>query len=235
MKRVTTILGLVVIAGCVSSSQRSAVTNEKDAPIRPATSKSAEGKGHRPDTATKASPARKDQRLTWDLDLSSNKIYDDDLIRIGKRTHLKSLDLWGCQRFSDVGLTHLANLKNLTRLRLGDCVPLSGAGFAAFEGHKSLKWLSLNYCYKLTNEGLAQIAKLTNLTYLDISYCYIHLTDEGLRHLENLKMLKTLDVSACRFTEEGLQRLRRKLPGCKIINNRPAWWSLNKGNGGPKG
>ena len=111
--------------------------------------------------------------------------------------------------------------KNLTQLRLGDCVPISGVGFAAFEGHKNLTWLSLNYCHRLTNEGLAQIAKLKNLTYLDITYSP-RLNDKSLKYLENLKKLKTLDVSRCFFTEKALQRLRRKLPGCKIINNRPA-------------
>jgi hypothetical protein len=38
------------------------------------------------------------------------------------------------------------------------------------------------------------------------------ITDEGLQQLENLDSLKWMDLQGCNVTEEGLLRLRKKLP-----------------------
>jgi hypothetical protein len=72
---------------------------------------------------------------------------------------------------------------------------------------------------QVTDEGLRTIGELRQLRYLVLSSDYI--TDAGLRHLEAMDTLKKLRLSRCpNVTEEGVDRLRKALPGCYITCGR---------------
>ncbi len=69
-----------------------------------------------------------------------------------------------------------------------------------------------------SSEDLATVGKLTNLEVLELDECPI--TDRGLPHLEGLKKLKTLDLKDTKVTATGVERLRKALPGARIVEPR---------------
>jgi hypothetical protein len=67
----------------------------------------------------------------------------------------------------------------------------------------------------LSDAGMSSISGLKWLQYLDLRSTGI--TDAGLRRLEGLKKLTTLRLETCpAITDEGVARLQKALPRCKI-------------------
>jgi hypothetical protein len=90
---------------------------------------------------------------------------------------------------TDADLTELCELRDLTALSL------RGMG--------------------ITDRGLQTVSKLRALTHLGLTGTAI--TDKGLHHLESLSNLRNLFLFNCpAVTEEGIARLQRALPKCKI-------------------
>lgn len=92
--------------------------------------------------------------------------------------------------FTDAGLAHLAEMKQLSSLWIG-----LGKG-------------------KITDAGVAHFADLENLEELDLQHCKI--TDAGLEHFKKLKKLRMLFLSASSVTDAGLATLREVLPDLTV-------------------
>jgi hypothetical protein len=71
---------------------------------------------------------------------------------------------------------------------------------------------------QVTDNGLVHLQGLTKLH--DLSLMFTHVTDAGLEHLKGMVQLQFLDLRANdRITDDGVEKLKRALPKCKIITS----------------
>ena len=110
------------------------------------------------------------------------ELTDNDLELICTADSLVELDLSGCHRLSDVGLSYVANLPQLESL-------------------------DLSRCHRITELGIKSICRMERLASLNISSTRFQLT-KAYALLQQLPMLTKLEVKDIRgFTSEGLQNL----------------------------
>jgi hypothetical protein len=183
-----------------------------------------------------------------ELDISSHHVTDAGMRKLSECPRLKSLKLLGC-RITNSGLAHLAKLKTLTKLSLWlRKTQVTGSGLADLKSLEhlkidtsegkitdddladlsritSLKSLHITVTDSsqslITNQGLAHLAKLKALESLNIHSCQ-KVTDAGLSYLEGLACLKRLRLDFSRITKAGIARLKAKIPGLEVIEQRSA-------------
>uniref|UniRef100_A0A061R9X5 F-box and leucine-rich repeat protein 7 n=1 Tax=Tetraselmis sp. GSL018 TaxID=582737 RepID=A0A061R9X5_9CHLO len=128
--------------------------------------------------------------------------------------HLRVLSLAGCFHVTDGGLECLRGL-GLQHLDLEGCNRVSDQGLSLAVGRlKGLRILILEGLHGLTDDGLAALAGCQLLEKLSLKGCS-QISDEGLEGLMPcLPRLRWLDVSGCRrLTQRGLTAIARHLPG----------------------
>ena len=114
---------------------------------------------------------------------------------------------------TDDGLARVAALKKIVRLNLRD-TKVTSAGLGHIKGLTSLNRLHLERT-AVDDSGTAHLAGLVNLEYLNLYNTRI--TDKTLVHLVGLKKLKQLYLWQTGVTDEGVSRLEKALPGCRIV------------------
>ena len=114
---------------------------------------------------------------------------------------------------TDEGLARVAALKKIVRLNLRD-TKVTSAGLGHIKGLTSLNRLHLERT-AVDDSGTAHLAGLVNLEYLNLYNTRI--TDKTLVHLVGLKKLKQLYLWQTGVTDEGVSRLEKALPGCRIV------------------
>jgi hypothetical protein len=67
---------------------------------------------------------------------------------------------------------------------------------------------------KLQDDDLQLIAQWPGLSKL--SLCGMPITDAGLEYLKDVQTLRDLDLRVTQVTAEGVKKLKRELPHCKI-------------------
>jgi hypothetical protein len=67
----------------------------------------------------------------------------------------------------------------------------------------------------ITGKGISHIAGLKQLEWLNLDATGVG--DEDLVHLEGLTNLKQIRVSHTNVTQQGVERLRQRLPDCSIL------------------
>ncbi|HJS07856.1 MAG TPA: hypothetical protein VJ809_09350, partial [Pirellulales bacterium] len=137
------------------------------------------------------------------IDLANRPTGDEDLRLLAAAPHLQKLVVWGAG-VTDVGVDHLAQLKNLAELTLENTL-VTDAGLAKLAPLAKLKSLNLQRATGITDEGLAHVAKLPELTYLVLLYTKIG--DPGMMHLARAKKLRLLDARGCKISDAGLAHL----------------------------
>jgi hypothetical protein len=148
-----------------------------------------------------------------------NRITDAGMIEIGKLTNLETFllksrgqrGLYG--KITDSGVSHLRGLSSLKSLQLLG-VRLSDEGLAAIAD------LDLEELFvesdRITSNGLEHVARFRNLRALGVYETAID--DRGIALLAKMKGLKTLRLSGTKVSDEGMERLRRSLPGTEIYH-----------------
>jgi serine/threonine protein kinase len=126
-------------------------------------------------------------RTLFSLNLEHTLVSDAGLACLAAFPDLQALDL-GFTNVSDRGAAHIAQLRLLERLRL------SGT--------------------RITDAALPAIGRLRRMRFLDLAGTQI--SDAGLRHLEELDVLEKCVLSSRGITADGINRLREKLPRCKV-------------------
>jgi len=121
--------------------------------------------------------------------------------------HLRGREL------TDDGLRHVAALKNVVVLNLRD-TQITSAGLVHLKGLSKLRRLHLERT-QIGDEGIENLAGLDNLEYLNLYGTKI--TDKVLDQLAGLKNLKQLYVWQTGVTKEGADKLKRTLPGVKVV------------------
>ncbi len=137
---------------------------------------------------------------------------DPSLARLRSLTecpHLTSLELAYFGKATDVGLEHLAGLKNLESFTFRGS-PIRGHAFAKFDGWTRLKRINF-HSNSLDDEGLGHVCdKFPSLEFIKLWHSKL-ITDASADHLRKLRNLKGIEISCARATA-GLVTHLRELP-----------------------
>jgi Leucine-rich repeat (LRR) protein len=110
------------------------------------------------------------------------------------------------------------------RVRLDFQIDEAGNGMAEARPHGSAWFRSLTNdnlggnaveAEVPTDDALKDIAVLPNLRILDLSSSGI--TDACLPHLEHLSQLESLHLHETRLSEQGILKIQKALPNCRIV------------------
>ncbi len=142
------------------------------------------------------------------LNIIATKLSDEWIAPLGRLTNLKTLRFTNNGKLSDVGLEHLAGLKNLEQFSFVG-TGMKGHAYAKFEGWTRLVRVS-HRGSSIDDEGLRQLCEhLPNLE--NISLAHAKFTDVGAVHLTKLSKLKGLEIGTRNATPSCLQHAA-KLP-----------------------
>ncbi len=145
--------------------------------------------------------------------------YSDDCIaQLKPMTSLKSLSLRPLMQdkaaITDAALAYIGTMVAIEKLDIstGD---FTDGGLAALTNLPTLRRLNIPNA-EFTDAALVHIGKMAHLEELCLRATNI--TDEGLTHLESLAALKGLGfIFGKKITDEGIARLRGKLPSLKEV------------------
>ncbi|KAH8233107.1 hypothetical protein KR026_004476 [Drosophila bipectinata] len=149
-----------------------------------------------------------------------NLIRDDDFEghNIQQLRGLRSLNLRGCNKISDVSLKYGLKHVELRRLLLSNCQQISLLGMEAVASScPSIEELDLSDCYNITDKTIQVItAKMPRLRALHISGCS-QLTEHTLDAIiTNCTCLQTLSIYRCRNMYSDLEE---RLSGVRTLRN----------------
>ncbi|KAK3919058.1 Dynein regulatory complex subunit 6 [Frankliniella fusca] len=122
---------------------------------------------------------------------------------------LRTLNLSGCTRISDITLCHAFKFLELKSLDLTQCCQVSQLGIKALaENNPSLETLVLSMCYSICDEAIEAISiHLKRLKHLDVSECQ-KLTGASLlaigTHCKSLRHLNMRRCDRLALCQEGL-------------------------------
>lgn len=117
---------------------------------------------------------------------------------------------------TDEGL-HAMSSSNIDHLFINGCYDITDNGLQGFEELRTLVLIGDNRRIDrlaISDAGLAHIGRMKKLVHLEILGAPI--TDEGLKQLENLSLLRRFRYRNTSVTAEGITRLRRALPQCRV-------------------
>ena len=145
------------------------------------------------------------------------RVSDDGLKKLAPLSQLRVLNLYA-NNISDKGLAHLQHLRELRQLDLS-LTAITDAGLAQLSKLAGLTHLDLLYSNGfagpiVTGKGLKSLAELESLQSLNLVGAKIG--DESLQ-LPWPKTLRSLHLANTRVTEQGIESLKRKLPGCQVV------------------
>ena len=103
----------------------------------------------------------------------------------------------GNRRITDAGLVYVGELSNLEHLSL-DHTSITGAGLVHLKALTNLTFLSLR-----------RLGQVTELYGTEV-------TDAQLENFKGLSKLQRLHLEGTGVTDDGVKKLRRALPNCKI-------------------
>ncbi len=126
------------------------------------------------------------------IDLAETGVTDKDLAQVAAFSRVRELNFRGTV-ISDAGLEALAHLTEL------EFLGLTGT--------------------QVSDAGLDRLGKLEKLRFLTLGRTSV--SDAGLSTIINWSQLEGLNVKATRVTDRGAARLRRQLPGCRVIVDGP--------------
>jgi hypothetical protein len=153
--------------------------------------------------------------------LRGTKVTDAGLKHLERLPHLRRLEL-DDTGVTDAGLEHLEGLTNIECLVLGGG-NFSDTGLEHLKGMTNLKSLTLRYA-NITDAGPKHFSGLTSLRELTLEYTsfnyWTSITDAELMHLSGMTNLQRLTLVGNNVTEEGIKKLRKALPNCKITHYR---------------
>ena len=147
------------------------------------------------------------------LNLSKSvRISNSGLEWLQKLPSLKSLHL-DDTAVSSSGLSKIQLMPKLTHLGMGG-ISVTDEEMEPIGRMTQLQWLNLSQS-RVSDDGIKKLADLKKLASLDLSYA--NGKPLSLTVLSRLENLKTLTITGPRWTDDEVDSLRKKLPGCRII------------------
>jgi hypothetical protein len=141
--------------------------------------------------------------------IEGGKATDADLVHLRSLKDVSVLVL-DSTMIGDAGLVYLKHLKKLKVLSLEDTQVVTLDHVEDLTGLRSLDLKGT----EVADAGLAHLRALKDLRELDLTGTRV--TDAGLAHLEGLKHLRNLTVAETGVSPDGIKKLRRALPWCRI-------------------
>jgi tRNA U38,U39,U40 pseudouridine synthase TruA len=169
---------------------------------------------------------------TIDLSVESLDYSDNDSITdihlavlLAYCPQLQSLNLSGCSKITDAGVTALSQCAQLQSLNLTNCDKITDAGVTALSHFTQLQSLNLSFCSKITDAGVAALSQCTQLQSLNLTYCN-EITDAGVTALSRSTQLQSLNLYSCeKITDASVTALSQctqlqslNLTYCKITD-----------------
>ena len=162
-----------------------------------------------------------------DVAIYGGQLTDDDVKRFAALSKLKYLTLVGDHQFTDAAIAQLGENHTLERLDLHNLKITAGIT-AQLGGLKQLRTLSLYVwqedveactgCYRASRQPkpgrLEQLRELPRLEVVRL--CGNVFSDEVIRALDSFKGLKQIGYDYRFVSEEMVESLRARLPGCEI-------------------
>jgi len=143
--------------------------------------------------------------------LIGGNVTDKGVAALLEMPTITELDVRNCRGVTKAGVEKIVQKKTIRVLKLGgSTVDDSFADIVV--GMKGLKSLSLENC-NVTDAGAAKLAAMP-LEELVLTQTAI--TNAAVKSLAKMTSLKQLSVTKTHFTKEGVEQLRKALPGCKI-------------------
>eukprot|EP01094_Clydonella_sp_ATCC50884_P022640 TRINITY_DN5252_c0_g1_i2.p1 TRINITY_DN5252_c0_g1~~TRINITY_DN5252_c0_g1_i2.p1 ORF type:complete len:742 (-),score=340.14 TRINITY_DN5252_c0_g1_i2:296-2359(-) len=171
--------------------------------------------------------ARRSSDNLQTLKLSGRNITDASLQHVADQcTHLRELELVGCERISDSAIYTLARMcTRLQVLNLTRCKNITANAFRMTADHVdvidhlqrgmyNLQRLDLTHCLHVTDDALHSISHLCpNLLELNLTQCEV-ITDAGLAHIaERGHALRRIVLAKClQVTDTSICALARACP-----------------------
>jgi hypothetical protein len=148
--------------------------------------------------------------------LKNSQATDDCLSAIGRLPRLERLYCWDARQVTDAGVAHIRKLPNLKYVHLSQS-QITDESLRIFGDMLQMEGLSLQQ-NAFTDRGLAHLTKLNHLKDLWIDMGPTDITDEGLAYLEKLQALEVLAINDTHATLEGVDKLKRAIPGLKQVH-----------------
>lgn len=119
-----------------------------------------------------------------------------------KLEQLQSFSVAECPNITNVGISALAQCKNLHTLYATACDHLTDVAVLALTSQNlSLRTLSLNFCSKLTDQSLLALRKCSK-TLQNLHVGQTQASDVGLMHLLSVcSQMKEIDIHNCRVSD----------------------------------
>jgi hypothetical protein len=171
-----------------------------------------------------------------ELSLDACPMGNEAMKEVGTLTELTYLRLVHCKSVGDEGIARLVELKKLDNLDLTGTA-ITDNGMRSVGRLRTLRTLTLFHT-KIGDKGVAELATLSSLHTLGLSFTEVK--GPGLAKLAGLKHLFSIDLTRTKVDDVGLQelavltqvryiwaggdgvtvngieKLRQKLPGCKL-------------------
>jgi Leucine Rich repeat len=161
----------------------------------------------------------KKSKYLQSIDLSGcRRITDVGLSALGSRcVELQTIDLSGCVDVTDIGLSALGHgCSQLQTINLFGCEGITDVGLSALgHGCRQLQTIDLFGCQGITDVGLSALGHgCSQLQKIDLAFCYL-ITDVGLSALgHGCRQLQKIDLYGCQgITSVGLSALCH---GCAV-------------------
>ncbi|MBL6705278.1 MAG: protein kinase, partial [Planctomycetaceae bacterium] len=165
------------------------------------------------ESVVKASdPLPKSQYTIVGVDLSGVQILTPDNLRLlASGKSIRHLNLSG-SRLKDSHLRQVTRLKELRFLNIGSTMA-TDEGLESLSRCKDLTSLQLPYV-SVGDAGISHLTALTALSDLDLEGTDI--TDAVVKSLASLTGLTRLNLKHTALSEESVDKLRKRLPNCKV-------------------
>lgn len=136
--------------------------------------------------------------------LEGASVDDESLQVLEDVPELRDLTLANTQ-VTDEGLARLRQFRKLVSLAITD------------DGNTSPQAVGPRFDPSgITGKGLEQLKDLPSLR--TIQFTNVQITDKDLKAIEQLKGLTQVDLVSARVTADGITRLRRALPNCRVVS-----------------
>lgn len=146
-----------------------------------------------------------------------DSVNDELMQRACKMINLKTLEVFGCEEVTDLGLQGLSRLSQLESLSLLRASNATDESVEVISHLKALKKLELFAWEKISDQALAFLSSLPDLEELRIGYC-TGLNGVGIGHLKLSPNIKLLDLTFADIDEQVLEGLLKQNSNIKYLS-----------------
>ena len=147
-----------------------------------------------------------------EIDLKGTEMDDKSAVHLAALKDVRSINL-SETKVTDAAMAHLAKLSRLNRLFLYG-TEVTDKGLVHLGKLSSLESLCLDET-RISDEGMSNLKGLVQLEVLHLR-SRLPVSDTSIPVIVRFEKLRELKVQGTKITPEGLERLKRKLPDCRI-------------------